>query len=370
MTRFAPWGLAVVLGGAVADPAAAQIISVPNPVTGGRFNYTRFNMTSINVPTVNGNFAYNSFNFGPGRNQQMAATGYAAQSSYLSGGIGGATIFPVGAAADPNADKKQAALARAQRQAAVGPGGGVAARAAIADQWAYEVGAKPAAAPAANGPPKGINANLLDASPVEIASGVALNDLLAAVRPMDDAGRNAESALLPPDLVARVEFAGGPTADGVNLLRAGTLDFPAALRGPEFDALRATLAKEFVTLASAAGGPRPAIVAAANKLVASAKKGRETVAPNLREMAFPDAIDTARFFHRLEAAAKLLRDPATAPAYVPNWSALGLTVKELVRHMAKFKLSFAPATAADGGAYDALYHGMADYYMGLARAGK
>jgi hypothetical protein len=361
----------VVLGGLVvalaADRAQAQIISVPNPITGGAFNYARFNATSVNVPAPFGTFSYNSVTFGGNRNQRMAAAaGYGAQAGYLSGGVGGVPAFAGLPAADPNAAKKQAALAQAQRQAAR-PAGAVEARAAIADQWAYEVGAKPAAA---NGPAKNVNPNLLDATPDEILSGVALNDLLLAVRPMADAGRAAESPLLPPDLLARVEFAGGPTADGVNQLRAGTLAFPAPLRDAQHDELRRTLAADFAALAAAVGGPRPGVVAAADKLAGSAKKGREAVAPALREMAYPDAVETVRFFHRLEAAARVQRDPATAPAYVPNWSALGLTVKELARHMAKYKLTFAPATAADGGAYDVLYHGMTAYYVGLARAGK
>jgi hypothetical protein len=90
----------------------------------------------------------------------------------------------------------------------------------------------------------------------------------------------------------------------------------------------------------------------------------------MRDMAFQDAADTARFFHRLEAAARVARDPAMAPAFVPSWSALGVTVKELVRHMSKYKLTFAPATPADGGAYDVLYRGLSDYYLGLARAAR
>jgi hypothetical protein len=355
MLRFvALGGLAAAL---VAGDAPGQIISVPNPITGGAFNYTRYNMTMVNVP----GFSYTGFNYGANRNQRMAAAaGFGAQSSYLSGGIGGVPM------ADPNAAKKQAALAQAQRQAAR-PAAAVEARAAIADQWAYEVGAKPAAA---NGPAKNVNPNLLDATPDEILSGAALNDLLLAVQPMADAGRAAESPLLPPDLLARVEFAGGPTADGVNQLRAGTLAFPAPLRDAQHDDLRRTLAADFAALSAAVGGPRPAVVAAADKLATSAKKGREAVAPAVREMAFPDATETVRFFHRLEASARVLRDPATAPAYVPNWSSLGLTVRELARHMAKYKLTFAPATAADGGAYDVLYRGMTAYYVGLARGGK
>jgi hypothetical protein len=142
------------------------------------------------------------------------------------------------------------------------------------------------------------------------------------------------------------------------------------LRDPQHEDLRRTLATEFDALLQAVGGPRPGLIAAADRLLASIRKAREAVTPSLREMAFPEAVDTAKFFHRLEAAARLVRDPATAPAYVPSWSALGVTVKELSRHMARHKLSFAPAAATDSGAYEVLFHGLADYYIGLARAGK
>ncbi|MGL6096325.1 MAG: hypothetical protein ACRC7O_11080 [Fimbriiglobus sp.] len=349
---------AAVFGGA-ATPAQAQFLFARPPFGGpmlslGTYQTVRFGgynpivgRTHIGWTSVGGSV------FMPG---SMRNAYYGGMNSYVSAGLPAAYQ-------NPTFQQQRSALSRAQKAGAA-YNGSYEARIAIADQWNYERGAKPAAALPAN-----VDRGLLKADHEAVASGVALNELLAAVPPLESrAIRTVDSALVPPDLVAHIVFAGGPTADAVNLLRAGTLNFPTPLTDPAFDALRADLTKAFGLVNETLGHNRATVTAAADKLTTAVAKARADTAPRVRDLPFHDAATVVRFLNRLDATAGTLKDGDRAAAFVPSWSAVGATVRELTRHMARFHLTFAPA--ADPDAYDVLHRGLSEYYIGLARAGK
>lgn len=349
---------------ASASPASAQVASVYHPYF-GRYNFARFQTFQLNLNTPYGPLSFGSTYYGsPNKARQATALAssynpYTMTYGYLRAGAGGAF------AGNPQLERQQKELARAQRRGqAVND---FESRSAIADQTAYERGAKPTAVAAEGSTLNAANRALLAAAPGDVASGKALNDLLAAIRPLDEkTTKPIDSSLLPPDLAGKVLFAGSASADALNLLRAGPLAFPEGLKESAFDRLRAELDKAYTAMTDAPAADR----AAATRLLETVQRARESTADAVRELSFADASAVARFFNRLEAAAQLLTTPATAAAYVPNWSSIGLTVRDLCRHMTKFHLTFGPAAPGDEDAYEVVHRAMVSYYVALTQPAK
>ena len=363
MTRpVHPWTLAAIAGVgllAVPAPAPAQYANIP---IGGGYNvyYSRVRQFSVPFMTPNGpaNVYYRNAGFRPYRRTPVVTPYFG--GGYMGGGFGTGGYNPVAA-------QRAAELAAAQRA------GGQAYRAArggIADQFAYERGARPAAKPddlarAA----RLVDQDLLTADPAEIASGAALNGLLGAVEPLQaKPGKPVDSPLLGPDLASRVSFAGGPNADALNLLRAGRLKFPEPLRkSADLADWRAEAEDAYAAATRAAAEGKPTPPAVADRLAAAADSGRRRTGEMVRDLPFPQAAAVVGFFNRLSATAAALADPKAAGLYDRNWSILGLTVDELTAHMAKYDLTFAPA---DAEAYTTLHRGLVGYYLTLAQERK
>lgn len=360
------WGVAVAFGAvawaATPGGAVAQFPFIQSPL--GRpgtplLNFRPVNLYGFNPATGQVNVGWSALSGSMFRPGSLQGRPYAGGSNYLSAGSGLGYQSPA-------FKQQQNAVSRAQKAGHAYNTTPVGARAAIGGQWAYEQGG---AKPADVAVPAGVNRGLLAAGPESIASGAALNDLLAAVPPLEaKAIRVVDSALVPPDLAQRIAFDGGPTADAVNLLRAPDLAFPAPLKAPAFDALRADLGKAFTAVGEVAGHNRATVISAADRLLAASGKARAEAVPLVRDLPFHDAATVVRFFNHLDAAARLLKDPDLSGAFVPGWAAVGVSVRDLARHMTRFHLTFAPAPDAE--AYSVLHRGLADYYVGLARAGK
>lgn len=261
---------------------------------------------------------------------------------------------------DPTAIAKQRQdLLRAQRAAR----GAVQAeqfnkvQAPEAGGFDRDAGAKPRPKPAVEVKPE-----LLNPDPAAVASGEAHNRLADLMAPLSSkAGKNVETPYLPPDLAARLVLAGPPTADTVNFLRAGELVFPPALVAePSFEPTRQAVSREFHQLLDVAGQQRSVVAPQADKLTAAVKKGREQSAGIAG--AAGEAVN--RFWGRLEAAATLMKEPATAGAFQPGWNSVGLTGRELADYLAKHKLRLAPGEPE---AYAAVYKGMLETYRSLLR---
>ena len=251
---------------AVPSPGSAQYTSIP---IGGGYNVYRSRFQQFSVPfmTPNGPATayYRNAGFRPYRRATVVSPYYG--GGYMGGGVGTGGYNPVAA-------KRAADLAAAQRA------GGQAFRAArggIADQYAYERGARPAAKPDDLARAAGlVDRDLLTADPAEIASGAALNGLLGAVEPLQaKPGKPVDSPLLGPDLASRVEFAGGPNADALNLLRAGRLTFPAALRTAALADWRTETEAAYTAAIVAAGDGKAIPEPTAARLRAAAARGRD-----------------------------------------------------------------------------------------------
>jgi len=290
---------------------------------------------------------------------QSFATQYYAPpryNGYITGGTG------MGAVGGANRD-----FARAQN-AAVGPAVLVAPRNAIADQGTYErsgssgpAGPKPGPAPQ-----DALGKALAATDDRAVASGEALNVILAATLAAEAKGPKPESAYLSPNLLAEVRFAGPPAADALNMLRrAGRLDIPVAFDTGALAPLRPVIDRDFAAAAAPVLAGKPADPTKALKLEETLKKARDLLAPMVKDLEFSDAAAARRFLNRMDTTAAVLKGAGGAAVYDPKWAGEGTSVADLVRHMARFKLEFGAAAKGDEDAYFALHRGLAAYLMTL-----
>lgn len=229
------------------------------------------------------------------------------------------------------------------------------------------------AAPGAPAPPAIPDEKLAKAlaanDPAEVATGEPLNTILAAVIPRQAKGGKAESAYLPPGLMAQIRFAGDPNGDAVNLLRrGGKLTFPAAFDAPPLADIRPGLERQFAAAAApvlAGKAPNAAAVAA---LDATVRKAGELLNKRIKDLDFEEATAARRFQNRLTATVDALKAPGAAGLIDPRWATEGTSLADLVRYMAKYKLRFGPAEKGSEEAYSALHRGLVAYLAALGQA--
>jgi hypothetical protein len=202
--------------------------------------------------------------------------------------------------------------------------------------------------------PEALRQAVLAPSDADIASGKALNELLAAVRNQESKGVKTEMPFLPPDVLAKVTFAGGPAADALNLVRTGTVEFPAALRGSDFDAPRRAIETDLAAIAAQVRDGKKIPPHLADAVAANVRK------LNAKTVLLADA-DAAEFLDRMERLAKFLKSPEGSAAIVPTWQTVGVSLSDLGRYFERYKIRFGPAAAGNEPAYAALHRGMVGY---------
>ncbi|MDB5313616.1 MAG: hypothetical protein JWO38_7818 [Gemmataceae bacterium] len=326
------------------------------------FNPLMFNPMN---PSYNASYSSAATYYYLNRYGQAGYSSYAMPSTGYSSYPGG---YMTGGVRSPAYDSASLNFSRAQQAAAVEPSltGG---RRAVDDQRTYEQRG------AAGLPGSQLEENstalakaLAGTDPTKLTSGESLNQILAAVIAAQGKGGKAESAHLPPNLLAEVRFAGGPNATAVNLLRtAGKLEFPAAFDDGPLAALRPVLARDFAAAAAPVLAGKAADGAKVAALEATVKKVGETLNPLIRGMDFEAAIAARRFLNQLDDTVTALKTPAAAGLIDPSWAAEGTSVADLVRRMAKNKLQFGPAAKGAEEVYAALHHGLAAYLLALGQ---
>jgi hypothetical protein len=250
------------------------------------------------------------------------------------------------------------------------------ARSSIADQAAYEkrAAAAPVAAnagPRVAEPPAVAPKDLLDALAVvdesRLYSGDYLNRIAAEVTALEGRGARATPTQLGPTLLKQVRFGGSPAGDALNVLRlGGRVEFPAAFDSVEgLRDLRAELEKDLLAAVGPVAQGKPADSVKAAKLEGDVKRAQAALAPALGTLAFEDAAAARRFLNRLEAAAKAIRDPAAAGLVNPKWETDGVSVADLVKHMAKHKVQFGRADPGDEEVYRTVHHALSAYLVAL-----
>jgi hypothetical protein len=367
----------LTLGGLAAFPAlgAAQFTPAmvpPNPLYQHPAYRFQFNL-GTSVPTSFGRtfvgvtfpFTRAPQMFSPNWGQPTTMYGWSGSSipssGYISGSFGRYDTSDV-----------QLEFRKAQREAAVMWGRPDAAKNLIADQGAYEkIGLAPGGPGALKIPAGDALARSLQATTeADVASGEALNHILAAVISAEAKGGKGPSAFLPPQVIGEVRFA-GPAGEALNLLRvAGRLPVPAAFDAPQLRDLRVALERDFAAAAAPLLSGKPSEGAKVAALEATIKKLEAAAPPVIRELSFEDAIAARRFLNHLAATVRTLRAGGSSSLVNAAWATEGTSVADLVKHMARHKIQFGPAGEGGEPAYLAVHRGLATYLFVISQPKK
>jgi hypothetical protein len=204
----------------------------------------------------------------------------------------------------------------------------------------------------------------------EVASGEALNHILAAIVAAEAKGGKGVSAFLPPQVLGEVRFA-GKTGEVLNLLRqAGHLPFPAAFETPELRPMRDAIERDISALAAPMLLGKPYEAGKLAVLEADLKKAELASPTVIREQSFEDAIATRRFLNQLAGLIRTLRAGGTTGLLNPAWATDGASVADLVKHMAKYKIQFGPSAEGDEPSYLAVHRALTTYLFVLTQPKK
>jgi hypothetical protein len=339
-------------------PAASYNPFLPTlPMLPGRFAFSGYTMTGVGL---NGPYSVSV-----GYYKNTALTVGSVGSPYSGGYYGGVGSGPGWAAGSGKiADKQRSAVASAQRSAKYNTE--TTAPAPDFDKWMKEQTNRREAKDPAN--PPAIDPALIHPPEEAILSGDALNRMVGLITELEGKGKRAESGLCGPDLMSAVVFEGGPAADAANQFRSTELVFPDPLLTMPFADLRDSVSKAYSTVAFAAHSGKKVNAADVDRLLRELAKARDIVAPLMKEASVDDAKTISRFYTRLEAATKYLKDPNATGVAGEKWSSVGATTAEVVKHANRFKLRFGPVAAGEEEAYESLHRGLLTYYAGLLRA--
>jgi hypothetical protein len=200
----------------------------------------------------------------------------------------------------------------------------------------------------------------------EVWSGKALNDILADLRKLPakppQAGQlvNVQQLPLDEEALKHINVTQGTGNIGV-LKNEGRLNWPVALNGPDFKEQRErinSLTQAAVRQAEFNGHVDPGTLTQFNRDVDNLQSQLRKHGGDLPFAAYTEA---KGFLNNLDNALAALRQPDVGNYFVGKFTLKAKTVPELVDHMRKQGLQFAPATPGDEGAYVALHQALANY---------
>jgi hypothetical protein len=194
----------------------------------------------------------------------------------------------------------------------------------------------------------------------EVLSGQALNDVLGDLSKMDkDKGLKGTAVLLDEDVLRHINLSAG-NGDAGLLKNDARLTWPMALRDDTYKNDRQlvnSLATE--TVHQAINGRVDA--GALRELTAAARRLRQNLADNIKDMTANQYTEASRFLNSLDDAIRVLGRPDAGDYFTRKYSAQGKDVLELVRNLNAKGLRFAPATPGDEPAYVALHRALVAY---------
>jgi hypothetical protein len=206
---------------------------------------------------------------------------------------------------------------------------------------------------------------LNDPPVTEIWSARALNDLLLDAQKLQAKGTSGPPVTLDPGVLQRINVAAGRRPGNAAMLKnQGRLNWPAAL-------LSSKMPKEAEELREQIAALLPGAVnqAVNGKVDADRLKELNRAVASLQALLAaqvsrfpPDQYLTARrFLTGLEDGLKVLGQPDAGLYFTDRYVARGRTVPDLIEHMTREGLAFAPALSGDEGAYVALHRALAAY---------
>jgi hypothetical protein len=209
----------------------------------------------------------------------------------------------------------------------------------------------------------------LDPPAQEIYSAQALNVLLEDLKPFQAITGRGPQVPLPEETLAHINVISIQDRSGnIGVLKnRGRLSWPLVLQAAEYQEPReglTALAPRAVEQA-VHGGVHPETLRGMEDALGKLN-GR--LADNIKKLPPPRYIESKRYLGELKEALKLLEKPHAGYYFSGKFSARGKTVGELVQHMSRHGLRFAPALAGDEPAYENLHHYLAVYDVAAHQA--
>jgi hypothetical protein len=202
----------------------------------------------------------------------------------------------------------------------------------------------------------------LDPPAHEIYSAQALNVLLEDLKPFEAITGRGPKVPLPGETLAHINVISIQDRSGnIGVLKnRARLNWPLVLQAAEYQEPRedlTALAPRAVAQA-VQGGVHPETLQAMEDALAKLN-GR--LADNIKKLPPPRYNQSKRYLGELKGALKLLEKPHAGYYFTGKFSARGKTVGELIQHMSRQGLRFAPALAGDEAAYEYLHHYLVVY---------
>jgi len=215
---------------------------------------------------------------------------------------------------------------------------------------------------------------LTPAAPADIASGEALNEVMREIVRAEAKVKKEmrpPSAYIPPRLLKDVRFADSPSADLLDLARQTPLELPPAFGATALAVPRDELTKAFADVVAPLRSGKDLDPARVTRLEIARQNLEKAAAPALQESSAASA-EGRRFFERMDGAITALKtgNGTLKGLLDPNWDAQGLSGADLVGHMAKYKLQFAPVPRGEEEAYETVYKNLTAYLFVLTQPPK
>jgi hypothetical protein len=194
----------------------------------------------------------------------------------------------------------------------------------------------------------------------DIVSAQSLNTMLNILQKKMDKDFQGPPIPLDEDVVRHINVK-PPSGDGNPgiLKNEGRLSWPLVLRGPQYKADRDILNDLTPNVYDQAVTGKVE-AETLEKMTAAVKRLNMQLVDNIKDLTPAQYSEARRFLNNFEDALSLLRQPGSGDFFTLK-AAKGKNIGELVQHMLKKGVVFAPAVAGDEAAYVAVHRALAAY---------
>jgi hypothetical protein len=202
----------------------------------------------------------------------------------------------------------------------------------------------------------------------EVWSGAPLNALL---RSLAGAGKlsKAPSSPLDEEILKGINLTNGASRGNLGMLKdPNGLNWPLTLKDSTFDEPRKRLNTRIRgAIDQVRKDKEPLDDATRRDLDADFRTISDRLTASVNDLTPSQYIEARRFLNQLEEALIALKDPRVVQNF-SSWSPRGTNVAELVDHMNRNGLKFAPAAPGDENAYTALYYALRNFEASMQSA--
>lgn len=206
------------------------------------------------------------------------------------------------------------------------------------------------------------------ATDTDIQSGRAMNTLLRSIQA---SGRlnQGQNVPLEEELLRHVNLSGGTSAGSVGMLKDGVkLAWPDGLQEPQFDEARKRIVRNLRQAVDTLKDKEPIPEALMKDIRGDNKALADKLAESANDLSPAQYVEARRFLNQLNGSIKALADPKVANYFNNTWNARGKSVAEMISHLTREGLTFAPAAPGDEAAYRAVYQAMRAFDASLQYA--